>query len=62
MTNRPTLPPGVIETCRACGVSFSRQPGESTSVLVHRYTAWRDQHWQHTLPDPPAESEAKTDG
>lgn len=35
---------GQIETCRACDVAFARVPGESTSSLVHRYTAWREAH------------------
>lgn len=35
---------GQLETCRACGASFMLVTGESTSSLVHRYTAWREEH------------------
>lgn len=37
-------PPGQIETCRRCGVSFAMRPGESDSSFVFRYTAWRESH------------------
>lgn len=43
---------GQIETCRLHGVSFSRMPGESTSSLVHRYTAWREAHGACVLVEP----------
>jgi hypothetical protein len=44
--------PGRIETCRACRVSFALTPGESTSALIHRYTAWRDEHRACVLGEP----------
>jgi hypothetical protein len=44
-----------IERCRACGVAFALRPGEGTSALVHRYTAWREEHRDCTLPEPEPE-------
>jgi hypothetical protein len=49
--------PGQIETCRACALSFSLVPGEATSSLVHRYTAWREAH-QSCVRDEPDEQPA----
>jgi hypothetical protein len=49
---------GQLETCRACQLSFSMVPGESTSSLVHRCSAWRDTHADCQLPE---QDESSTD-
>lgn len=48
---------GRIETCRTCDRSFRLVAGESTSVLTHRYTAWRDEH-DHPSEDASGEASA----
>lgn len=50
-------PPGQIETCRACRLSFAVMPGESTSSLTFRYTAWRESHGACVLGEPEPEGE-----
>ena len=46
--------PGQLETCRACGLSFTMILGESLSSLVHRYTDWREAHASCQPPEAAA--------
>jgi hypothetical protein len=45
--------PGLVERCLAHEESFYATPGESTPSLIYRYTAWREQHADCVLPEPP---------
>lgn len=41
-------------------VSVALAPGESTSSLVHRFTAWREAHGECQMPAQTPASEAQT--
>jgi hypothetical protein len=53
MSDARRVTPGLIERCVPCGLSFTALPGESTSALIHRYTAWRELHASYERPAPP---------
>lgn len=45
--------PVKIETCRACNTSFPARDGEPLTMLVARYTAWRETHRECVAPVEP---------
>lgn len=54
-------PPGQIETCHACRLSFAMRPGESDSSLVFRYSEWREAHQGCVLGEAEPERPAALD-